>query len=213
MKPPARGARLIAGKRSGLQARKSASTRMQILEAALECLTEVGYTATTTTMVAERARVSRGAMLHHYPSRRDIVRAVIEHLHDKRLRAFRAAASSVPAGNGRLHRVLEEYWQQIRHPLYRVFIELAVLSRTNAELAEVLAPVQRAFDREIQRLALELFPEWRGLGERFEAGFEIGMLIMDGVALNMVKHGRVPKKDRLLRYLELRLQEIAGRPL
>lgn len=213
MDPPRRGTRFIAGNRSGVQARKSASTRLQIMDAALDCLTEVGYTATSTTMVAERARVSRGAMLHHYPSRSEMVRAAIEHLHAKRLRAFRAAAASVPAGAGRLRRVLEEYWQQIRHPLYRVFIELAVLSRSDTELARILAPVQRAFDREIQRVALELFPEWRGFGERFEVGFEVGMLIMDGVALSMVKHGRVPKKERLLGYLEQRLQEIAGRAL
>lgn len=213
MAPPKRGSRLIEAERGSLQARKSASTRRQIVEAALECLTEVGYTATTTTMVAERARVSRGAMLHHYPSRRDIVRAVVDHLHDKRLRAFRTAAASVPPGNGRLRRMLEGYWQQIQHPLYRVFIELSVLSRTDLELAEILAPVQRAFDREIRRLALELLPEWRGLGERFEAGFEVGMLVMDGAALSMVRHGRVPRKERLLNYLELRLQEIAGRAL
>lgn len=213
MEPRERRARCIAGSRSGLQVRKSASTRQQILDSALECLLEAGYAATSTTMVVERAAVSRGALLHHYPSRIDLIRAVVEYLYAKRLRAFRVATMSAPVGPGRLRRVLDTYWEQIQHPLYRVFLELAILSRTEPDLARILAPIERSFDLELRRMARELFPEWRDLGDPFESAFEFCMLVMEGVALSMVQHGRVLQKERVLRFLVQQIQEIAGREL
>ncbi len=36
--------------------------------------------------IAEERGLSRGAMLHHFPSKIDIVRAAVEHLHAKRLK-------------------------------------------------------------------------------------------------------------------------------
>ena len=73
------------------QAQKSAMTRDRILDAAINCFINLGYTNVTTAKVASVAGVSRGAMLHHFPSKIDIVRAAVEHLHSKRLKAFRKA--------------------------------------------------------------------------------------------------------------------------
>jgi len=50
----------------GWQQRKSIQTRIAILEAAIDCLERQGYARTTTQMIAQTARISRGAMLHHY---------------------------------------------------------------------------------------------------------------------------------------------------
>ena len=80
---------------SSWQAQKSASTRTQIIEAAIKCLVELGYGRTTTTVIAQKAGLSRGAMLHHFPSKMDIIRAAVDYLHAKRLRAFRKAMTKV----------------------------------------------------------------------------------------------------------------------
>ena len=52
---------------AGWQAEKSALTRQAILEAAVRCFVQHGYTNTTTAMIAEEGDVSRGAMMHHFP--------------------------------------------------------------------------------------------------------------------------------------------------
>src|SRR5918995_1287127 len=84
------------------QAQKSASTRNQIIDAAIECFVKLGYARTTTTVIAERAGLSRGAMLHHFPSKIDIVRAAVEALHAKRLKAFRRAIDKLPRDETRV---------------------------------------------------------------------------------------------------------------
>ena len=80
-----------AGAELGWQAQKSAATRNAILDSAIACIVEFGYRGTTTTAIAQKAGLSRGAMLHHFPSKLDIVRGAVEHLHKKRLKAFRKA--------------------------------------------------------------------------------------------------------------------------
>ena len=57
------------------QAQKSAMTRDRILDAAINCFVELGYTNVTTAKVASSAGVSRGAMLHHFPSKTELIQA------------------------------------------------------------------------------------------------------------------------------------------
>jgi AcrR family transcriptional regulator len=63
------------------QARKNASTRLQIIEATLRCFSRLGGFSTTAPAIAAEAGLSRGAMLHHFPSRQDLIRAAVERLH------------------------------------------------------------------------------------------------------------------------------------
>src|SRR5687767_13834636 len=118
---------------AGWQAQKSASTRNLIIEAAIECFIKLGYARTTTTAIAERAGLSRGAMLHHFPSKIDIVRAAVEHLHAKRLRAFRKSAQRAAPGGDRVAQSVEAYWAHAKHPMFVAFFELSVAARTDPE--------------------------------------------------------------------------------
>ena len=56
------------------------STRAKLMAAVVECLVEVGWAGTTTTLVSQRAGVSRGAQLHHFATRGELVAAAVEHL-------------------------------------------------------------------------------------------------------------------------------------
>jgi len=202
------------GSPSGWQARKSAATRMQILEATLSCFSKLGYFHTTTPAIAEEAGLSRGAMLHHFPSRMDVVRAAVEHLHAKRLKAFRAAVDGLPAGENRAHAALRAHWEQLRHPLYAVFIELYVAARTDPELADILGPAEEAFVRELRATAREVVPEWRDRGPNFDIGYDLVICALQGMALNMLRHRATEPSEAFFRYLEERVDELArGEPV
>lgn len=67
----------VAPEGPGWQQRKSAQTRVGILEAAIDRLAKHGYARTTTQMIAETAGVSRGAMLHHYPTKSELIKSII----------------------------------------------------------------------------------------------------------------------------------------
>ena len=79
------------------QAQKSAMTRDRILDAAINCFINLGYTNVTTAKVASAAGVSRGAMLHHFPSKTELIQAAVEYLHGKLLEDYTQRVSKIPA--------------------------------------------------------------------------------------------------------------------
>ena len=85
---------------SALQEERSAETRRRLLDATVACLFERGYAGTTTTEIASRAGVSRGAQLHHFPKKDELVVSALEHVFELRLarneRRDRGAAVGQP---------------------------------------------------------------------------------------------------------------------
>jgi AcrR family transcriptional regulator len=196
----------------GWQAQKSAATRNLIVDAAIKCFVERGYSRTTTTVIAETAGLSRGAMLHHFPSKIDIVRAAVEHLHAKRLRAFRRAAQRTTADGDRVRANLDAYWQHVRHPMFVAFFELVVAARTDSELAAILRPAQEAFEEEWHRTAREVFTEWRTDDPKFDVALDLTRYVLEGMAISFLVHKENERDRRVLSYLEGKLKELRDGP-
>ena len=55
----------------------------------MRCFVREGYTKTTTAMIAAEAGVSRGAMMHHFSARAEVMKAVVAYLHERRLDEYR----------------------------------------------------------------------------------------------------------------------------
>jgi AcrR family transcriptional regulator len=196
----------------GWQAQKSASTRTQIVEAAIKCFIDHGYSRTTTTLIAEKAGLSRGAMLHHFPSKLAVVRAAVEHLHAKRLRAFKKAVTKPSADHDHVRQSVEAYWGHVRHPMFVAFFELAVAARTDKELAAILRPAQEAFEKEWHRQAVEVFPEWQGRGEKFDLALDFSRYVLEGMAISFLTHKETERDKRVIGYLDEKIRELAGLP-
>ncbi len=196
----------------GWQAQKSALTRTQITEAAIRCFVEHGYSQTTTTLIAEKAGLSRGAMLHHFPSKLAVVTAAVEYLHAKRLRAFRKAVNRPSVNGDHLRQSLEAYWAHVHHPMFVAFFELAVAARTDKELAAILRPAQEAFEKEWYDAAVEVFPEWKGRGVKFDIALDLVRYVIEGMAISFVTHKESERDTRILEYLDEKIHELAGLP-
>ena len=121
------------------QAQKSAMTRDRILDAAIRCFIELGYTNVTTAKVASAAGVTRGAMLHHFPSKTELIQAAVEYLHDKLLEDYTERVKNIsPKLKGSKFRRagLEAYWQHLTGDLFTAYHELCVAGRTDDELKD-----------------------------------------------------------------------------
>src|SRR5215212_9497832 len=78
------------------QQQRREETRRALLDAAVESLIEVGFARTTTLEVQRRADVSRGALLHHFPSKAELLVAAVDHLAEMRARELKALSSQLP---------------------------------------------------------------------------------------------------------------------
>jgi AcrR family transcriptional regulator len=140
------------------QQERSRATQQRLLAATIESLVQYGWSGTTTTVIAERAGVSRGAQLHHYPTRAALVVAAVAHLCERRadeLRAEAVALRGQPAA-GRVDRTVELFAASYTGPLFAAALELWVAARTDPELRQAVLPLEARLGREMHRLAVEL---------------------------------------------------------
>src|SRR5688572_1329248 len=79
------------------QQQRRDETRRALLDAAIESLIEVGFARTTTLEVQRRADVSRGALLHHFPSKAELLVATIAHLAEMRAVELKRLSAELPA--------------------------------------------------------------------------------------------------------------------
>lgn len=126
--------------------------RARLLEATVECLVEHGYAGTSATLVSQRAGVSRGAQLHHFPTKHDLVVAAIEHLTVVRHEDMEQAATTVRQGDRRA--VLDVLADHFTAPVFIAALELWNAARTDPDLHAAVAPLERRVGRQVHELTV-----------------------------------------------------------
>jgi AcrR family transcriptional regulator len=189
------------------QAERSAATRDALLDATIACLVEDGYANTTTSRVAERAGVSRGAHLHHFQTRQALVAAAMERLAERRGAELLAAAEDLPEGRERLVQGLDLLWASYANPLFQAALDLWSHARTDADLRERLVPVERRLDRQTLAITRQLFP---AIAEQpdFDRLIEMAVSTIRGLALLDTLHPGDGRNRKQWLYSRARLVEL-----
>lgn len=128
------------------QAERSATTRSALLEAAVKSLYARGYGSTTTINVAEAARVSRGAMLHQFPSKADLMVFVVEEVFAEEVELYHELLAGIDDPRERLLAYPEAAWKVLSRPAGVAVQEIMQGSRSDPELAQKLAPIIARID-------------------------------------------------------------------
>lgn len=132
----------------GPNAERSASMQQRLIEAAITVLRRIGYAAMTTQHVMDEAGVSRGAMLHHFPTRVDLVIAVAEYAAQAQNRLVGRRLAAVPPGMDLYIGITDATWEAVREPAGLALIEIIVASRSDAALGERLPAVVERFEKQ-----------------------------------------------------------------
>ncbi|GAB2927431.1 TetR family transcriptional regulator [Rhodococcus aerolatus] len=183
------------------QADRSRETRAKLMAAVVECLNEVGWAGTTTTLVSRRAGVSRGAQLHHFATRGELVAAAVEHLGTAGVAELRrsAEARSDPTLQDRSTRtraVVDLLVGTYLGPIFAAALELWVAARTDAALRTVVEPLQARLGAQSHRLAVELLgaDESRpGVREAVQATLDLarGLALADQLVDDSARRARI----------------------
>jgi AcrR family transcriptional regulator len=176
---------------------RSLAMRARVLDAALDCLVERGYAATTTVEVTRRAGVSRGAHLHHFPTKAKLLTAAVEHLLKRRMGDFREALTDGDGGADLLDAGLDLLWSMFEGPVFAAWVELWVAARTDPELAAAATAMEMRFTAESRALFLDLYAaEVESSVALFDIGRDFAFALMEGVALErLVPRGQRPAQD------------------
>ena len=136
------------------QAERSASTKAKLIEAAIGCLHRLGYGPATTTLVAMEAGVSRGAMLHQFAAKTDLMLAVVRTVFDRDSEHYRKSVLTTTPQEWR-RTLAATVWELISRPSGIAVIEIMLASRSDSELADKLRAIQSQIDLEAHAWVVE----------------------------------------------------------
>jgi AcrR family transcriptional regulator len=176
---------------------KSLRTRARILDAAMRLFAELGYHAATNSVIAETARLTRGAMLYHFADREQLVEAAIVHIDLARARLFeQAAQASAVAGQDASDAAIEAYWGLLHEIPFVAFAELEAAARTEPMLRDRLSNAQAAFDR-AQVGGFGALAQ-AGADARFQTSRDLGRFLLEGLARGAMTYDQFGRQARLL---------------
>jgi AcrR family transcriptional regulator len=141
------------------QAERTAAMRTRLLDATIECLVTYGYAGTTTPRVAELAGVTRGAQIHHFRSKEDLVVAAIEHLAQQRAQGAIRGLGRAQASPDPVSTVLDFVWEAHQGPMFVATLELWVAARTDPVLARQVERVEPVVNSTLIAAIGQLLPE------------------------------------------------------
>ncbi len=177
---------------------KSLRTRARILDAAMRLFAEVGYHAATNGLISDHAKLTRGAMLYHFATREELVRAAVEHIERARARLFEQAAAKPPApGVDAAEHAIDAYWLLLHEPPFVAFAELEAAARTDPMLRGQLAAAQSAFDHAQVGGRFGALAK-AGDDPRFQASRDLGRFLLEGLAKGAMTYDEQRRRERLL---------------
>jgi AcrR family transcriptional regulator len=175
---------------------KSLRTRARILDAAMRLFAQVGYHAANNAMIAEAAKLTRGAMLYHFTTREELVEAAITHIELERARLFEHAAAAAPGLDAAEH-AIDAYWALLHETPFVAFAELEAAARTDPMLAERLAAAQGAFDRAQVGDRFGALAQ-AGADPRSQTSRDLGRFLLEGLARGAMTYDEAARRERLL---------------
>ena len=145
-----------------------------------------GYHGTTTTAVQEMAGVSRGALMHHFPCKADLLVAAVRHLAERRAADLAAKAEDLPAGPDRIGSAIDLLWDSFRGSLFTATMELWSASRTDPDLRRALLASERPLRVVLEGLLADLFGSEVAASPRFGEAVEMTLQFLRGAAMTAI---------------------------
>ena len=162
---------------------RSLRTRELLLDATIDAIVELGYARTSTAEVCARAGLTRGAQLHQFGSKAELLGHAVEHLADKQREHLRAAVAGVEPGTDPAHAVVDIAWATFSGPLGKASVELFVATAEEADLDDRMHIAQRALTRETYEACAEIAAEALG-PERLRTVFWLTINLIRGLTID-----------------------------
>lgn len=194
---------VTVGRRS--QAERRATTRQSLLDATISCLTKDGYARMSTNDVVKLAGVSRGALVHHYPTKADLAVAALDSWLDERIIDFEEEFAALPTNDRRVPAAIDLMWDLFQGPTFAAWFDLAAASRTDKKLRFKLAGVEKKFYEGVLKAFRRSFSDDSqiaidpGLAIRFALTVLIGAAV--GQMVEPTPPGQMPEAITALKLL------------
>jgi AcrR family transcriptional regulator len=107
-----------------------------------------GYAASTTLLIAEKAGISRGAMLHQFPTRVELMLFVVRSVFDEEVALYGEEMKALEGADRRRFDVPLMGWRVLSRPAGVAVLEIMLGARSDPELADRLAELQARIEKD-----------------------------------------------------------------
>jgi AcrR family transcriptional regulator len=168
------------------QRERREETRTRLLRATIEALVELGYAGTTTSEVQARAGVSRGAVLHHFPAKAELLTAAVGRIADAHIERLKERQTGLPRGADRPRAAVYALREAFSGPYFLAGSELWMAARTDPGLRTVLVEHERRVGHALHEVCGKLFGAELAGRPGFRPAVELTLMVLRGLALTDV---------------------------
>ena len=168
--------------------------RERLLDAALQSLVELGYARTTTVEVQRRSGTSRGALLHHFPTRADLMAAIVARIGAEREASMRTVLAATALEPISTRDGIALIRRMFSGPLYQAELELWSAARTEPELRKAL----RAVEVRLGKVLRASLPTMLGAEAAASPIADLTLELIRGMTVSSVLKRSGRDEDRLL---------------
>lgn len=175
-----------------------AATYRRIVDVAVRSLVESGFAATTTVEVQRRAGLSRGALLHHFPTKEQLFTAAVDRLVQFHLEAMRAELAAAPPDIDPVARGVWVLRRASRRPSFGAALELWGAARTDERLRTALRAAERGALAEFHAVIDAMFGPEIAARPRYPIVVGLTVQLMRGLAISTSLGERVRDDEPLI---------------
>src|SRR5882757_6092807 len=125
------------------QDERSAEMRDRLVRAAVRSLIEDGYERTTTLSIVSRAGVTRGALLHHFESKKQVIIFAMHQLLADHAKRIQGVAEEIRQGKLGIDDFIDYLWNDYAGDFFLAWLETITESRHDSDLRRQLIPLVR----------------------------------------------------------------------
>ena len=162
------------------------ATRRKILDAAFDVLATGGYAALSTLAVQRAAGVSRGALLHHFPTRLELCQALIAELVRRNEEEVWRSMSKLSADLDPVSRAVRALYEAMSRPAFQAELGLWAAARTDPELREALRVAEFNAGRDLRRVVDAAFGPELVADPAYRVVADLTVALVHGLAVSGV---------------------------
>ncbi len=132
------------------QAERSAETRLRIITAAARLIGSRGYAQLRTADVADAAGISRGAMLHQFPTKSALVVATLAHVFEAASAKSRARAAAIDPPDDLIAAVIDDAREFFFNEHFKVALDIVLSTSTDRTVRNQILDVSRKARRPVE---------------------------------------------------------------
>lgn len=167
-------------------AMRSAKTREKVLNATLDQIYECGILSASTPEIVKRAGISRGAMLHHFPSKEQLIAAAVEKLLDDEVALIRNEAAAYAEHKKSIEDFVDFLWERFSGRLFMITMDFLSSARTDEKLREAVIPVSLNFHESLNDIWIRFFPHKQKSADQIQLLLNSTLCLMRGMGVQTV---------------------------